>query len=216
VGDIDALRSLAAARLYLVCGVLPLGHLRAALDGGVDIVQLRVKHARDAELIELGRAYARLCTARGVPLVLNDRPELVVELGADGVHVGQRDVSVQRARELVGERRIVGLSTHTPAQVDTAAEQAVDYIGVGPVYATPTKPGRPAVGLELVRYAAEHAGSPFFAIGGLNLDRVAEVVGAGAGRIAVVRAVAEARDPRGAARSLRDAVDRAAAAVGHA
>jgi thiamine-phosphate pyrophosphorylase len=216
VSDIDALQALAAARLYLVCGALPFTHLRAALDGGVDLVQLRLKDAGDAEVIELGRRYVKLCAQRGVPLVLNDRPELVQDVGADGVHVGQDDAPVAKARELVGERRIVGLSTHTPSQIRAAAEEDADYIGVGPVYATPTKPGRAAVGLELVRYAAEHAGSPFFAIGGLDVDRVDAVLGAGARRIAVVRAIGEAEDPRRAARALRELVEQAAASVGHA
>jgi thiamine-phosphate pyrophosphorylase len=124
---------------------------------------------------------------------------------ADGVHVGQDDMSVAEARELAGPDRIVGLSTHTPAQVDAAA--GVDYIGVGPVHATPTKEGRPAVGTELVRYAAAHATVPFFAIGGIDTTTIGAVVEAGARRVSVVRAIAEAADPALAARTLRAALE---------
>lgn len=208
--DTDVRQALADARLYLVCGLLPLRRLSAALDGGVDVVQLRLKHAGDAELIEAARGYSRVCARRGVPLILNDRPDLVTRAGTDGVHLGQDDVPVSSARRMVGEQRIVGLSTHTPAQIDAAGEQEVDYIGVGPVHATPTKPGRPAVGCELVRYAALHAHAPFFAIGGLDVERAQEVLRAGATRIAVVRAITEAEDPRHAASALRDLVERAA------
>jgi thiamine-phosphate pyrophosphorylase len=135
--------------------------------------------------------------------VLNDRPDLVAAAAADGVHVGQDDTPVARARELVGERLLVGLSTHTPAQVEAAAEGAVDYIGVGPVHETPTKPGRAAVGLDLVRYAKMHAAHPFFAIGGITPGNVGTVRDAGAARVAVVRALTEADDPEAVARRLR-------------
>ena len=197
----DALR---AARLYLVCGELTDEFLQQALRGGVDVVQLRLKDAGDETIVATARRYAALCGAHGVPLILNDRPDLVATAGADGVHVGQDDVSVAQARALVGPERIVGLSTHSPAQIDAAAsEPEVDYIGVGPVHATPTKPGRPAVGLDLVRYAAAHAATPFFAIGGIDASNAASVRAAGASRIAVVRAITEAPDPARAARSLR-------------
>ena len=136
-------------------------------------------------------------------MIVNDRPDLVTAAGADGVHVGQDDMTVDRARALVGRDRIVGLSTHTPAQVDAAAaEPEIDYIGVGPVHATPTKPGRPAVGLDLVRYAAAHAATPFFAIGGIDAGNAPDVRAAGAAAIAVVRAITDARDPESAARAL--------------
>jgi thiamine-phosphate pyrophosphorylase len=149
-----------------------------------------------------------VCAARGVVFILNDRPDLVAAVGADGVHVGQDDIPVAEARRQVGEERVVGLSTHSPAQIDAAAGQpGLDYIGVGPVHATPTKPGRPAVGLELVGYAAAHAATPFFAIGGIDTGNVAAVRAAGARRIAVVRAVTESADPAGTARRLRRALE---------
>lgn len=192
------------ARLYLVCGDKPDAFLQAALEGGVDVVQLRMKEASDHEVISTGRRFARLCARYGALLIINDRPDLVAPVEADGVHVGQDDVPVREARSLVGPKRLVGLSTHTPEQIDAAAE--VDYIGVGPVHATPTKPGRPPVGLELVRYAAAHSPVPFFAIGGISPSNVASVCAAGARRVAVVRALTEASDPRLAARQLKLAV----------
>ena len=201
----DRRHALHAARLYLVCGQQTDAFLQATLRGGVDVVQLRLKDGDDDEVIATARRYAAVCRRHGVPLILNDRPDLVEAADADGVHVGQDDVPVARARELVGRERIVGLSTHSPQQIDdAAADPEIDYIGVGPVHATPTKPGRPAVGLELVRYAAAHAATPFFAIGGIDGGNVAEVRSAGATRIAVVRAITDAPDPAAAARALRE------------
>ncbi|MFL5863266.1 MAG: thiamine phosphate synthase [Solirubrobacteraceae bacterium] len=194
-----------AARLYLVCGAHPDSFLERALRGGVDLVQLRLKDVTDAEIVTVARRYRAICAAHEVPLILNDRPDLVAEAGADGVHVGQDDMPVAQARHLVGPARIVGLSTHSPAQIKAAAaERDVDYIGVGPVHSTPTKPGRAAVGLDLVRYAAINATTPFFAIGGIDAGNVAAVRAAGANRIAVVRAITDAADPGAAACALRE------------
>ncbi len=197
---IDRRKRLASAHLYLVCDALPDSFVTAALRGGVDIVQLRIKTALDEELLVAARRFAAVCAAHGALFVLNDRPDLVREAGADGVHVGQDDAPVADARELVGAQRLVGLSTHSPDQIDAAAPLDVDYIGVGPVHETPTKPGRAAVGLELVRYAAADSRRPFFAIGGINPDNVASVHGAGATRIAVVRALTGSSDPELVAR----------------
>lgn len=194
---------LSGARLYLVCDERDDAFLHAALRGGVDILQLRVKDADDAAVLRAGRRFAAACAEHGALFVLNDRPDLVEAAGADGVHVGQDDMPVARARELVGPERIVGLSTHSPEQIDRAGELDIDYIGVGPVHATPTKPGRPAVGLELVRYAAGYAPVPWFAIGGIAAENAAAVREAGASRVAVVRALTDAADPERAARELR-------------
>jgi thiamine-phosphate pyrophosphorylase len=206
------------ARLYLVCDALPggrelLGVLSAAIAGGVDIVQLRDKRMQDRELTALARAAAILCKQRGALLIVNDRPQVALAAGADGVHLGQDDMAVAHARALLGPELLIGLSTHRPAEIDAAqgaqgmqGTQA-DYLGVGPVHATPTKPGRPAVGLELVRYAADHAQQPFFAIGGIDAGNIHAVLDAGATRVAVVRAVAEAEDPETAARALRSALE---------
>jgi thiamine-phosphate pyrophosphorylase len=193
------------ARLYLVIDaeaaerVVP-----AALDGGVDLVQLRDKSASDDEVVTMGRRLRSLCEQHGALFIVNDRPDLAVACGSDGVHVGQDDMALDEARAVVGNNCIVGVSTHSPAQVDAAVASGADYFAVGPVYATPTKPGRPAVGLELVRYAASlGTAKPWFAIGGIDESNVAGVAGAGAARIVVVRAIRDADDPRSAAAALR-------------
>jgi thiamine-phosphate pyrophosphorylase len=190
----------ASARLYLITPLRPdlEAFIEAAIRGGVDIVQVRDKELPDGELLR-GLEEARAVTGRlGVPLVVNDRPDLAVLCGADFVHVGQDDLPVEAARRFgIG----VGLSTHARREIDAAA---ADYIAVGPVYATPTKEGRPAVGFDLVRYAAERARAPWFAVGGIDTSNAAEVVAAGARRIAVVRAIGEADDPERAARELRE------------
>jgi thiamine-phosphate pyrophosphorylase len=205
--------SLAAARLYLVCGSRPDGRslahlLPAAVAGGVQIVQLREKDAADSELTRLACQARELCDRLGVLLVVNDRPDVALQAGADGVHIGQADMPVGQVRELVGDEMLIGLSTHSTAQIDAAGDSGVDYIGVGPVHETPTKPGRSAVGLELVRYASRSSRVPFFAIGGIARDNIAEVLHAGGRRIAVVRAIAEAGDPEQAARALSTELER--------
>ena len=192
----------ANARLYLITPVRPdlREFLEAAVRGGVDIVQVRERGLADRELLGALEGAREVTGRLGLPLVVNDRPDLAVLCGADFVHVGQEDLPVAEARRFgVG----VGLSTHAPREVDAAD---ADYIGVGPVFATPTKEGRPAVGLELVRYAAERARSPWFAIGGIDATNVGEVVAAGARRIAVVRAIGDAGDPERAAAVLRAAL----------
>jgi thiamine-phosphate pyrophosphorylase len=210
-GD-DRRARLARARLYLVCGARPGGRdvgevLAAALAGGVDVVQLREKDATDDDALRAAEVFAARAAEAGALFLLNDRPDLAVAAGADGVHVGQDDAPMAEARAAVGEERLVGRSTHSPAQLDAAGD--VDYVAVGPVRATPTKPGRPAVGLEPVRYAAAHARVPFFAIGGIDAGNVREAIAAGARRVVVVRAIAEAEDPEAAARALRRALDAA-------
>jgi thiamine-phosphate pyrophosphorylase len=190
---------LATARLYLVCDARPLEWLRAALRGGVDVVQLRDKTLDDDGLIAAAAAFRE----SGALFILNDRPDLVEACGADGVHVGQDDMSPSEARALVGPDRIVGRSTHEPAQADAAmADTDVDYLAVGPVHATPTKPGRPAAGLDYVSYAALTVTKPWFAIGGLEPANLGPVLARGAERIVVVRAITEAPDPEAAARAL--------------
>jgi thiamine-phosphate pyrophosphorylase len=203
---------LAQSRLYLVCDASPPRPLedllRAALQGGVDIVQLRDKEGNDADIVAAGRVFRRLCDAYDSLFIVNDRPDLAQACGADGVHLGQDDAAAAGVRAEVGDDLLIGLSTHTPEQVDAALAQGrADYISVGPIWETPTKPGRPAVGLDLVRHAAREAAIPFFAIGGLAEDNVGEAIEAGAGRIAVVRAIRDAGDPRAAARGLRDRVE---------
>jgi thiamine-phosphate pyrophosphorylase len=192
----------AEARLYLITGARPdlSAFLEAAVRGGVDFVQLREKDLPDGQLLRVLEE-AREATRRlGVPLVVNDRPDLAVLVGADYVHVGQDDLPPAAVRRFGIP---VGVSTHAPAEL---ARADADYVGVGPVYETPTKEGRPAVGLEYVRHAAAHARVPWFAVGGIDEANVADVVAAGARRIAVVRAIAAAGDPERAARALRRAL----------
>ncbi|MDO8213819.1 thiamine phosphate synthase [Conexibacter sp. CPCC 206217] len=200
---------LAAARLYLVCDSQGDGHdlaafLDAALRGGVDLIQLRDKHGDEETILRAAEVFRSAASTHDALFVLNDRPDLVEATGADGVHVGQDDMGVPQARVAVGDERIVGLSTHTPAQVDAAAQDDVDYFAVGPVHATPTKPGRPAVGLELIEHAAgEPRRIPWFAIGGLDATNLPAAVAAGARRAVVVRALTQAGDPEATARALR-------------
>jgi thiamine-phosphate pyrophosphorylase len=198
----------AAARLYLVCDARPLGWLRAALRGGVDIVQLRDRSLDDDGLVAAARAFRTAADEAGALFVLNDRPDLVAACEADGVHVGQDDASPAEARAAIGPDRIVGRSTHAPDQADAAAsDPEVDYLAIGPVHTTPTKPGRPAAGLDYVSYAARTVDKPWFAIGGLDAGTAHEVVERGATRIVVVRAITEADDPEHAARALREALE---------
>jgi thiamine-phosphate pyrophosphorylase len=223
---------LAGARLYLVLPCAPpdtsaadarthgerlVRVTLAAIAGGVDIVQLREKHADQRELLGLASELARACAQRGALFIVNDSPALALESGADGVHVGQEDMPVAEARAIVGSGMVIGLSTHARAEIDAAhantadGSPLVDYIGVGPVYETPTKPGRPAVGTGLVSYASTHASVPFFAIGGLHSRNLHEVLDAGATRAVILRAIAEAEDPEQAARQLRVRLDNARA-----
>jgi thiamine-phosphate pyrophosphorylase len=189
-------------RLYLITPARPdlEAFLEAAVRGGVDQVQVREKGLPDGELLRILERARAITRRLGIPMVVNDRADLAVLVGADFVHVGQDDLPSDAVRRLGVS---VGLSTHARAEIDTAE---ADYIGVGPVFATPTKPGRPPVGLELVRYAADNARRPWFAIGGIDASNAADVVAAGARRIAVVRAIGEALDPEAAARELRAAL----------
>jgi len=201
------------ARLYFVTDVRPGLEelLAAALAGGVDMVQLRDKSASDDELVRAAAVFRRLCDEHGALFWLNDRPDLAGACGADGVHVGQDDMPAAEARRLAGEEVLVGLSTHSPAQLDAAlATGDADQLSVGPVWETPTKEGRPAAGLDYVRHAARVAGErPWFAIGGIDLDNVREVIAAGASRVVVVRVIRDADDPRAAAAALRAALKEA-------
>ncbi len=190
------------SQLYLITPARPdlESFLEAAVRGGVDLVQLREKSLSGGELLTVLQQARELTRRLGVPLVVNDRPDLARLAEADFVHVGQDDLPVAAARGFgVG----VGQSTHAPAELDATE---ADYAGVGPVFETPTKEGRPAAGLEYVRYASAHARVPWFAIGGIDESTVGDVVAAGARRIAVVRAIGDAPDPEGAAAALSRAL----------
>lgn len=209
----DRLERLRRARLYFVTDIRPDLEelLAAAVAGGVDMVQLRDKSASDEELLAGAEVFRRVCDDGDALFWLNDRADLALRCDADGVHVGQGDMAPAEVRRVAGPDRLVGLSTHSPVQLDAAlASSAADELSVGPVWETPTKEGRAAAGLEYVRYAAARAGDrPWFAIGGIDLANVRDVIEAGASRIVVVRAIREAPDPRAAAESLRAALDEA-------
>ncbi len=203
---------LARARLYLVGDERAVDRaLAPALAAGVDLFQLRMKDAGDDAVLRVAERARALCAAHDVPFLLNDRPDLAVRAGADGVHVGQDDVAPQDARAVMGPDAIVGLSTHAPDQLAAAADAPVDYVAVGPVHATPTKPGRPAAGAGYVAHAAAHPPRvPWFAIGGLDPATLPAVLAAGATRVVVVRAITEAADPAAATARLREVLDGAA------
>jgi thiamine-phosphate pyrophosphorylase len=208
---VDRRERLRRARLYFVVEAAGVEAARAALAGGADMVQLRDKEANDEEILRAAAEFRRACDEHAALFWLNDRPDLAVAAGADGVHVGQEDVSVEDARAEVGPDVLIGLSTHTFSQLDAALSTDADQLSVGPVWETPTKEGRPAAGLKLVRYAAATAPpKPWFAIGGIHLGNVREVLAAGAERIVVVRAIRDAADPRAAAEALRAELDEAA------
>jgi thiamine-phosphate pyrophosphorylase len=181
----------------------------ACIAGGVDIVQLREKHLEDRSIVQRAREVKTLCAEAGVPFILNDRPDLALDAGADGVHVGQDDVPVGLARRILGPDVIVGLSTHGPDDLAGAAAAEVSYISAGPVEPTPTKPGRPGTGLDYLHLATEHSPVPVFVTGGVTPERVPVLADAGARHFVVVRYLTEAADPLAAARVLRAAIDEA-------
>jgi thiamine-phosphate pyrophosphorylase len=206
---VDRRARLADARLYLCTdsrrrqGDLA-EFLDAALRGGVDIVQLREKGLEAREELALLEVVADAARRHGALWAVNDRADEAAAAGADVLHLGQDDLPVPYARRIVGGAPLVGRSTHDRGQVDAAdAEPDVDYFCVGPTWPTPTKPGRPAPGLDLTRYSAAHATRPWFAIGGIDAERLDEVLAAGATRVVVVRAITGADDPEAAARALR-------------
>jgi len=178
----------------------------SALKGGVQIVQLREKTATAQEFIQLGKKIKELCALYDAVFLINDRVDIAHIIGADGVHLGQDDIDINSARHLLGNDTIVGISTHSPEQAQKAIESGADYIGVGPVFTTPTKPGRQAVGLEYVNWAATKVNIPWFAIGGIDLNNVDQVINAGAKNIAVVRAIMNAESPEKAARAFLDKI----------
>jgi thiamine-phosphate pyrophosphorylase len=206
-------RRLADARLYLCTGNRPdlAEFADAALAGGVDVIQLREKgiEARD-ELAAL-EVLAEACARHGALLSVNDRADVALAAGADVLHLGQDDLPVRWAREVLGDDVVIGRSTHDEAQAKAAIDEpGVDYFCTGPCWPTPTKPGRPAPGLDLVRAtAAANPERPWFAIGGIDEARLPEVLAAGASRVVVVRAITEADDPRAAASRLAAALGRA-------
>ena len=201
-------------RLYFVSPVrIKAGVLAEVIpelvSAGVDLVQLREKDMEAGDLLRWGEAVLAACRSAGVPLIVNDRPDVALALEADGVHLGQNDLAASVARRILGPRAIVGRSTHVAEEIDgeLASAARLDYIAVGPVQATPTKPGRPGTGLDLVRYAASRVSLPWFVTGGMDSETLPAALEAGARRIVVVRAIKDADDPVEAAAHLRRMLD---------
>ncbi len=221
--------SIDTRRLYLCTGDRPdrASFVESCIRGGVDVVQLRDKVLPDHELIRAGVEIRQVCGALGVPFLMNDRPDLAVAVDADGVHVGQDDALPFDARDTIGPDRLLGLSTHAPAELDAAlgatisrtlpsegtetvrGRAPVDYLSAGPVRATPTKPGRPGTGIGYVAAAVARSPWPVWITGGVTPETVGELVAAGARHFVAVRWLTESSDPRRAAADLRGAIDRA-------
>lgn len=181
------------------------------VEGGADIIQLRAKAESREQIVAMARAVLAITRAAGLPLIINDYPEIAEEVDADGVHLGQEDLpkhTFAATRKLLGPDKVIGISTHSLDQALVAEKLGADYIGVGPIFPTGTKPGRPPVGLDLIRQVAARVQIPFICIGGINLSNVPQVREAGAKRIAVVSAIlcgnavaARAREFKAAMRS---------------
>jgi thiamine-phosphate pyrophosphorylase len=213
-------------RLYLCTPDRPdlEGFVGRCIEGGVDVVQLRDTRLGDADLVARAGLVRRVCAAAGVPFVLNDRPDLAAEAGADGVHVGQDDAPASDARRLLGDGALVGLSTHASAELDAALGSGtdgtpdpapVDYLSAGPVVATPTKPGRPGTGTGYLSEAVRRSSWPVWVTGGVDPDCVGDLVAAGARHFVVVRWLVDAEEPAVAARTLRRRIDRLLDDVSH-
>ena len=202
---------LSGRRLYLCAPDRPdlADFVAACIQGGVDVVQLRDKKLEARPLLARARVVAEVCRTHGVPFVLNDRPDLALEAGADGVHVGQEDAPVALARRILGPDAIVGLSTHGPDDLADATSQDVTYLSAGPVEPTPTKPGRAGTGLAYASLANERATVPVFVTGGVTPEKIPALVAAGVRHFVVVRYLTQAGDPGQAAHDLRHAIDRA-------
>lgn len=207
----EAAPPLAHRRLYLCTPDRPdlAEFVAACIAGGVDVVQLREKSLDARPLVRRAAVVRAVCEAHGAPFILNDRADLALESGADGVHVGQDDAPPTLARRILGDAAIVGLSTHRRAELEAAAGEPVDYLSAGPVVETPTKPGRRGTGVSYAGLAARTSGRPVFVTGGVSPATVPALAAAGVSHFVVVRWLTEARDPYRAALELRTAIDAA-------
>jgi len=208
VNPTERRKRLESGRLYLCTGIRDgsaglARFLDAVLSAGVDIIQMREKHASLEDRREAAKVFRRLTDEHGALFIVNDDPNLAASSGADGVHLGQEDDDPEDARVLLGPGALIGRSTHSRDELVRAIKEPVDYLGVGPVHETPTKAGRAGVGLDYVRFAAENSSLPFFVTGGMNAATIPETLQAGATRVVVVRAITEAPDPRAAAQQIR-------------
>jgi thiamine-phosphate pyrophosphorylase len=204
------MRALCECNLY---GILDLGYVkpenvlpmtRALLEGGVDILQLRAKRCTPREVEAFARGMLPLTRDAGIPLVINDHPEVAAVVGCEGVHVGQDDLSVAETRRIVGPSCFVGKSTHSEAQARAAMDEAPDYIGFGPLFATGTKPDYVPIGLEAIAQVERLSTVPVFCIGGVNRDRLPQILAAGARRVVIVSAFLQAPDTRAEVQRVRE------------
>ncbi|MBK1987543.1 thiamine phosphate synthase [Sphaerospermopsis aphanizomenoides BCCUSP55] len=188
---------LGRSRLYLVTSPVEdlFATVEAALKGGLTLVQYREKTADDLIRLERAKQLCQLCHDYGALFIINDRVDLALAVNADGVHLGQQDIPIAVARQLLGSQRIIGRSTTNPQEMQGAITEGADYIGVGPVYETPTKAGKAAAGLEYVSYAVKNCPIPWFAIGGIDASNINDVIDAGGQRVAVVRSLMQAEQP---------------------
>ena len=201
--------TMAERRLYLCTPIRSdlTAFVGAVIDGGVDVIQLREKHADARTVLAAARELRALCRDRGVPFILNDRADLAYDVGADGVHVGQDDAPVALCRSLLGPDAIIGLSTHGDADLAGALGQDVNYLSAGPIEPTPTKPGRAGTGLAYASEATEKSPWPVFVTGGVTAERVSDLVNAGVRHFVVVRYLTESTNPRRDAQQLSEAID---------
>ena len=204
--------SCSAWRLYVIIDRAAIGarDLRemasGAIHGGADVIQLRDKAASTRTLLEEARALLPLTHAANIPLIINDRADVARAVGADGVHVGQDDLPVKEARDIVGPGHVIGKSTHSVEQARAAQEEGADYLGLGPIFPTPTKPDYRSVGVEMIRHVVPNVHVPIICIGGIERSNLRQVLEAGAVCVAVVRAVCRASNPEATTRALKDTV----------
>ncbi len=193
----NRLQQLLEAPLYLVTSPSEqlVSVVEAALQGGLKLVQYREKQANDAQRLAVAQKLCQLCHQYNALFIVNDRIDIAVAVDADGVHLGQQDMTMAVARQILGPDKLVGRSTTNSQEMERAIQEQADYIGVGPIYKTPTKAGKAAVGHEYIRYANQHAPMPYYAIGGIDEQNLGEVLAAGAQRVAVVRAIMNAPSP---------------------
>ena len=201
---------LSRSRLY---GILDLGYVEIGscrkmaetlVAGGVDLLQLRAKNQSPEEIEKLAAELRPVLSERGVPLIINDHPQIARSVRADGVHLGQDDLPIAEARKIVGPECAVGKSTHSIDQAIRAFYEGADYIGFGPIFATPTKPDYPPIGLDDIAKVHESVRIPIFCIGGIKLDNLAKVIEAGARRVVIVSGLLQASDPAEYARSAKE------------
>ena len=176
--------------------------------GGIDLIQLRAKTWPSAEIAKTAAELHRITTERSVPLIINDHPEIARVVSAEGVHVGQDDPAISEVREIAGPHRVVGKSTHSVDQAIRASHEGADYIGFGPIFATPTKPNYPPIGLGEIGKVHEAVGIPIFCIGGITLDNLSEVIAAGARRVVIVSGLLLANNIASYARSAKELLNR--------